>query len=116
MYILNKPLLYYSYDNNIKIYEDHEIKVDFEEVINYCRDNLKININEINYSDKFPLDWNDILKSNNIKNKNRKCGLTKKIFSNKINQKQILEYELENDENYENDEEEENDEFQDDNN
>ena len=120
LYILNKS------DKSSKYYKEkyasmnfyvYKYKtIDFEEIINYCKDNLNLSINRIIYNDDFPLDWY-YLPKNDLENKNKKGGLSKKLFSNKMNQKQILEYEFE-DYDYDNDddEEEENDEFQDDDN
>ena len=97
------------YRNNPKSeYIDKEIIIDFEEVINYCKEILNLKINMIKYSD-FPLEWKDILKN---KSKNKRDSLAKKFLGNKINHKQFLEYELEEDEYY--DDEEEEDDYNDD--
>ncbi len=87
-------------------------------MVNYCKNILNLNINKIINNGGY-VDWSDVLKTaQKNKNKNKKGGLSKKLFSNKMNQNQILEYELEDDENYydDEDEEEENDEFHDENN
>ena len=113
LYILNKSDKselgkYYNkkYDK-INFYVDREMEIDFEDIINYCKDSLNLSINRIIYNDDFPLDWNNISKNDlENKNKNKKGGLGKKLFSNKMNQKQILEYEFE-DYDYDNDDEEE---------
>lgn len=56
------------------------------------------------------MEWNDILKS---KTKKKDKAISKKFLPNKMNEKQFLEYELEDDE-YPDDEEEEENDFQDD--
>ena len=105
---------YYTTQEKIKTYIDLLIKVNFENVINYCKNILNLKINNIHYQN-IPFDWSDIFKKETKnKNKNKKGGSSAKLFSNKMNKNQILEYELEDDDYYE--EEEENDEFQDDNN
>ena len=118
IYINNKPdeycMKYYTTQEKIKTYIDLLIKVNFENVINYCKNILNLKINNIHYQN-IPFDWSDIFKKETKnKNKNKKGGSSAKLFSNKMNKNQILEYELEDDDYYE--EEEENDEFQDDNN
>ena len=114
LYIENKSEKYYNTDNSL--YRDKNIRIDFEEVVNYCKNILNLNINKIINNGGY-VDWSDVLKTVQ-KNKKNKGGLSKKLFSNKMNQNQILEYELEDDENYydDEDEEEENDEFHDENN
>ena len=114
LYIENKSDKNYNTNNNF--YEDKKIEIVFEDVVNYCKNILNLNINQIINNGMF-IDWSDILKKDQ-KNKNKKGGLSKKLFSNKMNQNQILEYEFEDEENYydDEDEEEENDEFQDENN
>ena len=120
IYVVNKDENKYQKEEDLKIYQYWDKKnfdnivVYFEEVIEYCKEFLNLKIDKVTYNN-IPLDWNDILKNKlNNKNKNFKAGLSKKLFSNKINQKQIFEYELE-DEEYFDDDEEENDDFQDDN-
>jgi len=116
LYIENKSLKYFYPDNSL--YSDKNIRIDFEEVVNYCKNILNLNINKIINNGGY-VDWSDVLKTaQKNKNKNKKGGLSKKLFSNKMNQNQILEYEFEDDENYydDEDEEEENDEFHDENN
>ena len=120
IYVVNKDENKYQKEEDLKIYKYWDKKrydnivVYFEEVIEYCKEFLNLKIDKVTYNN-IPLDWNDILKNKlNNKNKNFKAGLSKKLFSNKINQKQIFEYELE-DEEYFDDDEEENDDFQDDN-
>ena len=116
LYIENKSLKYFYPDNSL--YTDKNIRIDFEEVVNYCKNILNLNINKIINNGGY-VDWSDVLKTaQKNKNKNKKGGLSKKLFSNKMNQNQILEYEFEDDENYydDEDEEEENDEFHDENN
>ena len=114
LYIENKSLKYFYPDNSL--YTDKNIRIDFEEVVNYCKNILNLNINKIINNGGY-VDWSDVLKTAQ-KNKKNKGGISKKLFSNKMNQNQILEYEFEDDENYydDEDEEEENDEFQDENN
>ena len=114
LYIENKSLKYFYPDNSL--YSDKNIRIDFEEVVNYCKNILNLNINKIINNGGY-VDWSDVLKTVQ-KNKKNKGGISKKLFSNKMNQNQILEYELEDDENYydDEDEEEENDEFHDENN
>ena len=101
---------YHQNDGNLKVYEDIEVYVDFNEVINYCKEFLNLTINKIIYD--YPFEWDNIPKNEN-KNKNKKQSTSKKLFTGKMNQKQIMEYELEDDEDYyENeDEEEENEDF-----
>ena len=114
LYIENKSDKYFNPDNSL--YRDKKIRIVFEEVVNYCKNILNLNINKIIINGGY-VDWSVVLKTVQ-KNKNKKGGLSKKLFSNKMNQNQILEYEFEDDENYydDEDEEEENDEFQDENN
>ena len=88
---------------DLKIYADKRIAINFEEVINYCKENLDLKFNKIQYLDT-PLEWNDILK-NKTKNKKDKA-FAKKFLPNKMNEKQFLEYELEDDEYFDDDEEE----------
>ena len=121
IYVVNKDENKYQKEEDLKIYQYWDKKnfdnivVYFEEVIEYCKEFLNLKIDKVTYNN-IPLDWNDILKNKlNNKNKNFKAGLSKKLFSNKINQKQIFEYELEDDEYFDDDDEKENDDFQDDN-
>ena len=97
----------HSYDidrKDLKIYADKRIAINFEEIINYCKENLDLKFNKIQYLDT-PLEWNDILK-NKTKNKKDKA-FAKKFLPNKMNEKQILEFELEDDEYFDDDDEEE---------
>ena len=98
-------------DPDPKIYSDKKVMINFETIINYCKENLDLKFNKIQYID-LPFEWKDILK-NKTKNKKDKA-IAKKFFPNKMSEKQFLEYELEDDEYPDDDEEEEND-YQDDN-
>ena len=96
-------------DPDPKTYNDEKVKINFETIVNYCKENLDFKFNKIEYID-VPLEWNDILKS---KTKKKDKAISKKFLPNKMNEKQFLEYELEDDE-YPDDEEEEENDFQDD--
>ena len=96
-------------DPDPKTYNDEKVKINFETIVNYCKENLDFKFNKIEYID-VPLEWNDILKS---KTKKKDKAISKKFLPNKMNEKQFLEYELEDDE-YPDDEEEEENNFQDD--
>ena len=98
-------------DPDPKIYSDKKVMINFETIINYCKENLDLKFNKIQYID-LPFEWKDILK-NKTKNKKDKA-IAKKFFPNKMSEKQFLEYELEDDEYPDDDDEEEND-YQDDN-
>ena len=96
-------------DPDPKTYNDEKVKINFETIVNYCKENLDFKFNKIEYID-VPLEWNDILK---CKTKKKDKAISKKFLPNKMNEKQFLEYELEDDE-YPDDEEEEENNFQDD--
>ena len=96
-------------DPDPKTYNDEKVKINFETIVNYCKENLDFKFNKIEYID-VPLEWNDILKS---KTKKKDKAISKKFLPNKMNEKQFLEYELEDDE-YPDDEEEEENDFQED--
>ena len=121
IYIVNKSLIqkYYNENNDLSKYMDEKINVYFNDVIIYCKENLNLKIDKIN-NNGFPYEWNDILKNEN-KTKN-KCKKKKKnknpgenLYFKKINQKKILDYELEEDEYYDDEDEEGNDDYPDDN-
>ena len=122
IYIVNKSLIqkYYNENNDLSKYMDEKINVYFNDVIIYCKENLNLKIDKIN-NNGFPYEWNDILKNENkIKNKCKNKGKNQNpgenLYFKKINQKKILDYELEEDEYYDDDEDEEgNDDYPDDN-
>ena len=110
IYIMNKKedlKIFMYWDKNY----NYEVVVNFEEVVEYCKKFLKLKIDKVTYN-SIPFDWADILK-NTSKNKNKKAGLSKKLFNKKMNQKQIFEYELEDDEYYDDEEEKEDNNSQD---
>ena len=105
--------LVYKYEKVTKIcYPSHYgVLLYFKDFINYCKNELKIKINNIKYV-SFPFEWEDALNNKNkTKNKdddNRKIKTGQKGFG-KVNQKKMLENELEEDDYYEEDEENEED-------
>ena len=110
IYIMNKKedlKIFMYWDKNY----NYEVVVNFEEVVEYCKKFLKLKIDKVTYN-SVPFDWADILK-NTSKNKNKKAGLSKKLFNKKMNKKQIFEYELEDDEYYDDEEEKEDNNSQD---
>ena len=70
--------------------------LDTDYIIKYCKENLNLKINKI-VKKCFPFGWNDIIKDNK-KGKSQASGSKKNGFG-KLNQKQLLEYELEDEEN-----------------
>ena len=125
IFIVNKSLVekWYNEENDLTKYIEKKIRVYFNEVIKYCKENLHLKIDTIK-NDGFPYEWSDVLKiknktKNKCKNKNKNQKPGENLNFKKINQKKMLDYELEEDEYYdddENEEEEGNDDIPDNNN
>ena len=112
--------------NVFLVYKDHKEDIiksnynyilNFKEFINYCKNELNLKIDKIKYV-SLPFEWNDALKDKNkifYNNDGKtKTKNNQKIFAGKMNQKKMLEYELNEDDYYEENEEYEEDIYSDD--
>ena len=95
----------YGENENIIRCKHKEELLDIDYIIKYCKENLNLKINKI-FKKYSPFGWNDILKDN--KKGKSQASSSKKNGFGKLNQKQLLDYELEDVENSFSDEDNEN--------
>ena len=113
IFIVNKSLVekWYNEENDLTKYIAKKIRVYLNEVIKFCKENLHLKIDTIK-NDGFPYEWSDVLKiknktKNKCKNKNKNQNPGENLNFKKINQKKMLDYELEEDDYYDDEDEEE---------